>query len=349
MGKTRGLRVCLYLEANDALTTSGFGQAFRNHLKALRRQKISVTTNPRADAYDLLHLHAALPKSFYFLAAAKARGVPVIAHAHTVGAHDFRNSYTLSNALAPLYEDYLKFFYNASDHVFTPTAFARRYLRRHGVTKPIAVISNGVDRERFTFSAAARAQYRRRFKLKRFTVFGAGNLILRKGVVTFLNVAEQLPDFDFIWFGRAWPQLLTFQPTLHARLEHRPANVVLPGFAADAPATYAAADALLFPSLAETQGLVILEAASLGRPLVVRDLPEYRGWLIHGVNCLTAKTDRDFIRALRRLAADEVLAARLRRGALALAEANGLDIIGQRLVELYQQVLKARHLTAGAV
>jgi 1,2-diacylglycerol-3-alpha-glucose alpha-1,2-glucosyltransferase len=332
------MRVCLYLEADEALTKSGFKRACEHQIKALQLQGIHVTDDPD-DVYDLLHLQAWGPKSFYFLKRAKREGIPVVVHAHSVGAHDFRDSFTMSNVIAPLYESYLKFFYEAGDYVFTPTEFAKRCLLQGGITKPVAVVSNGVDRERFRFSAERRAAYRKRFHLERFTVFSAGNIIPRKGIESFLNVAERLPQFDFIWYGQLWPKLLSFHPKMYQSIEERPPNVCMPGFVSDAPGAYSAADLLFFPSRTETQGLVLLEAASLGLPLVVRDLPEYRDWLIDGVHCLKARSDSAFVEALRHLASDAPLRAKLREGALALAATHSLTVTGKHLVDLYQRVI----------
>ena len=333
------MRVCLYLEAENVVSKSGFKRAFESHRKALQLVGVEVTTDPNDEPYDLLHLHAFGPKSLYYLNKARREGVKVVVHAHSVGAHDFRDSFTMSNILAPLYELYLKFFYEQGDAVFTPTEFAKRQLRKAGVRARIEVVSNGVDRERFRFSPEKRAYYRQKFGLTRFTVFGAGNIIPRKGVDEFFDVAERLPQYDFIWYGQRWPKALAFHPQLEKRLEERPPNVKLPGFVEDAPGAYSAGDVLLFPSRTETQGLVILEAASLGRPVIVRDLPEYEDWLFHGENCLKGRTVEEFAEHISRLAEDPQLYRRLVDGAEQLAEEHRLERVGQRLKELYQSVL----------
>ncbi len=333
------MRVCLYLEAEELVAKSGFKRAFEHHRKALELVGVEVTTDPADEPYELLHLHAFGPKSLYHLSRARREGVKVVVHAHSVGAHDFRDSFTLSNVLAPLYEAYLRFFYELGDAVFTPTAFAKRQLLRAGVRAPIAVVSNGVDRERFRFDPDKRAFYREKFGLTRFTVFGAGNIIPRKGITDFLDVAARLPHYDFIWYGQRWPKALAFHPQLEKRLDERPPNVRLPGFAEDAPGAYSAGDVLLFPSRTETQGLVILEAASLGRPVIVRDLPEYADWLVHGENCLKARSVDGFVEAVRRLAEDRALYARLQEGAERLARAHSLERVGERLKALYRWVL----------
>ncbi len=333
------MRVCLYLEAEEVVAKSGFKRAYESHRKALGLVGVEVTTDPADEPYDLLHLHAFGPKSLYYLGKAKREGIKVVVHAHSVGAHDFRDSFTMSNVIAPLYEAYLKFFYEQGDAVFTPTEFAKRQLLKAGVRKRIEVISNGVDRERFRFDPEKRALYRRKFGLTRFTVFGAGNIIPRKGVTDFLDVAERLPRYDFIWYGHRWPKALAFHPQMEKRLEEKPPNVILPGFVEDTPGAFAAGDVLLFPSKTETQGLVILEAASLGRPVIVRDLPEYEDWLHHGENCLKARDVEGFAECVRRLAEDRALYRKLQEGAERLAEEHGLERVGRRLKALYESVL----------
>lgn len=336
------MRVCLYLESEEFLARSGFRTAFRHQLRALELAGVEVTTDPRT-GYDILHLHWFGPRSIYHLQRAKRRGVRVIAHAHSVGSYDFRDSFTLANSVAPLYERYLRFFYSQADYIFTPSERAREFLRKEGLER-IAVVSNGIDRERFRFSPEKREEFRRSLGLARFTVFSAGNIIPRKGVGDFIEVAAELPQFDFIWYGYRWRKLVTFYPKMHRKIARRPPNVRLPGFVRDTQGAFSAADVLLFPSLGENQPLVILEAASLGRPLILRDLPEYRGWLEDGVNCLKGRNVEEFVELVKRVAEDEPLRLRLARGAEALAEEHRLERIGERLKLLYQAVLERREV-----
>lgn len=333
------MRVCLYLEAENVVSRSGFRKAYESQKKALQLAGVEVTTDPRQGGYDLLHLHAFGPRSLYYGGWAKREGAKVVVHAHSVGAHDFRNSFTMSNLIAPVYERYLTFFYEQCDAVFAPTAFARRQLLDAGLAKRIEVVSNGVDRELFRFSAQVRARHRRRYGLRRFTLFTGGNVIPRKGIIDFIRVAERLPQFDFVWFGHRWPRALVFQPKMEQVLEDRPSNLMMPGYVSNAAGAFSAGDVLFFPSHTETQGLVILEAAALGRPIVVRDLPVYEDWLIHGVNCLKARTRRGFMAHLIRLSEDRALYRRLSRGAEQLACDHGLEVVGQRLRALYRSVL----------
>ncbi|MDW8031553.1 MAG: glycosyltransferase [Candidatus Bipolaricaulota bacterium] len=201
------------------------------------------------------------------------------------------------------------------------------------------VVSNAVDRNRFRFSEENRRLWRARLGLKRFTVFCAGNVIPRKGILDFLEVARRLPQFDFVWFGHIWPRLLTFYPEMHKAVENRPSNVRMPGFVEDTPAAFCAGDLLFLPSFRENQPMVLLEAASLGRPLVVRDIPEYRGWLVDRVNARMGKSVEEFVEILLEVAQNPQEWHRLSQAAEAIAHASSLPVIGQRLKELYEQLL----------
>ncbi len=332
------MKICLYLEAAEFVAKSGFKSAYEQHRKALQHVGVPVTDDPDSD-YDVLHLHFFGPKSLFYLKRAKRLKIPVVVHAHSMGAHDFEDSFTLFNSIAPLYEKYLYYFYESSDAIVTCSHYARMQLQAQGITKPIYVISNAIDRERFRFLEEGRHFYRARLGLRDFTVFCAGNVIPRKGILDFLEVARRLPQIDFVWFGHIWPKLLTFYPEMHKALENRPPNVTMPGFIEDTPAAFSAGDLLFLPSFRENQPMVLLEAASLGRPLVVRDIPEYRGWLADGVNARTGSSVEEFVHIISEIAHNPQEWQRLSHAAQELAQASSLPVVGQRFKELYQQLL----------
>lgn len=64
---------------------------------------------------------------------------------------------------------------------------------------------------------------------------------------------------------------------------------------------YQLAKAMFFPSLEETEGIVVLEALASRTPLLVRDIGVYQDWLVDGVNCHKGKNDEEFVSILRKL------------------------------------------------
>lgn len=337
------MRVCLYLEGEEFVSKSGFKTAFENHKRALQQAGVEITHDPK-DRYDLIHTHFFGPKTMYYVKLAKRKDIPAVCHAHSFGAHDFRDSFTLSNAVAPLYDRYLRYLYNQADMVMTCSAFAKSVMQESGVSVPIEVVSNGMDTQRFKPRPEGRGKHREALGLSRFTFFTAGNLIPRKGVVDFIETARRLPDYDFVWFGKRWNKICNANPDLARCLSDLPGNVYLPGFVTDTASAFSAMDALFFPSYTENQPMTILESATLGLPLIVRDIPEYQGFLTHGVNCFKAQTQPDFAALLARVAQEPALRARLSKGAAALTDVHDLTHVGQRLLALYRSLIGNREM-----
>lgn len=102
-----------------------------------------------------------------------------------------------------------------------------------------------------------------------------GTIEPRKNHALLLDVWEGLADPPrlVIVGSRGWAG-----PELLARLDRAPCGVEEWSGLTDAQvsALLAGAQALLFPSLAEGFGLPLLEAAALGTPLIVSDLPVFR-------------------------------------------------------------------------
>ena len=104
------------------------------------------------------------------------------------------------------------------------------------------------------------------------------------------------------------------------------------------PAAYEGADAVLFPvRWEEPWGLVPLEAMSVGRPVVASGRGGSAEYLTDGTNCLIA-SEEDLVDAVRRLAADDVLRERLRRGGLATAARYTESAFAERIAEALAEV-----------
>ncbi|MGQ9477946.1 MAG: glycosyltransferase family 4 protein [Candidatus Bipolaricaulia bacterium] len=337
------MKVCLYLEFSGLplVRKSGFLTAFRNQGRALEAAGVEVVADPAGD-YEILHLHSYGPRSFYYLKRARRLGRKVVIHAHSIGSYDLRDSFTLTNLIAPLYERLLHAFYSKGDAIFTPSARAKELLQGKGLRPPIEVVSNGVDVERLRPSPEKRDRYRRELGLSRFTVASAGNVIPRKGVMDFIAVSRLLPEYDFVWYGQRWNRLLAYHPKMEQMLmlAAKQPNLRFPGFARDIQGALSAADLFFFPSWGENQPMALLEAAACGLPLVVRDLPEYRDWLIERENCLKGQKVEEFAQKIKMVAEDRALRERLSSAAHRLAEEHSLERVGTRLIELYSALLE---------
>jgi len=342
------MKVCLYLEGEDWVAKSGFRTAFENHKRALESAGVTITLDPKDD-YDLLHSHFFGPKTMFYVLQAKRKGIPAVCHAHSFGSHDFRDSFTLSNAVAPLYERYLRYLYSQADMVMTCSQFAKQVMQDGGINVPIEVVSNGMDAQGFKATPDQVEKYRAQIGVKQFAFYTAGNLIPRKGVIDFIEVAHRLPQYDFVWFGKRWNKICNANPEMARCLEDMPSNVYMPGFVDDTASAFSAMDGLFFPSYTENQPMTILESGTLGLPLIVRDIPEYKGFLTHGVNSLKGQNQEEFIQHLTRVAEDAEFRQRLQKGAKALTDIHDLPHVGKRLLALYGSLIEKDALVGASV
>lgn len=154
------------------------------------------------------------------------------------------------------------------------------------------------------------------------------NLMLEKGIIDFLDVAEMTGQgVEFSVFGRPLNEGSTDAVAIRARLNNLPANTryIGPVYGDDRLKAWAPIDVILFPSfyLTEAQPLVIIEAMSMGIIPVVYDRP-YASDLIPldgdaGVRVPDRALD-EIVTVLHRLRDEPERVIRMRRAAWASAQ-----------------------------
>jgi len=161
-----------------------------------------------------------------------------------------------------------------------------------------------------------------------------GQVISRKGVEDFISVAHLLPGLDFLWIGPQVNRLIYYNHHLSRLINHPSANLRFLGYVPDVERAYNGADLFFFPSHKESLGLVVLEAASVGLPLVVRDLPVYRGWLEKSPTVRKGTTPEEFALAIAELIKSRTPVEH------SFVKEHHLPRVGERLIEAYEAVIK---------
>lgn len=329
------MKVCLYGELSRVLKGSGIGTAIDHQRRALEHAGVEVTRSHR-DKFDVIDINTIGPRSAYVAQKMRWKGIPVVMHTHTT-VEDMKDSFKYSTKFAPKMRSYLRYFYNQADLLISPSEYTKNVVVDYGVNQAIRFVSNGVDTEKIYFSQEARDRYRLKYGLENMTPFTVGHVFKRKGVFEFLDIARHFPDNKFMWYGRVYKELADKE--VKEAVEEKADNVEFTGYIRDVQAAYCSGDIFLFPSWAENQGIAILEAAACKRPLVVRNLPTYEGWLVDGRNCLKAENNQDFMKHVTTLIEDEKLRSKLAENAHRMSQQHSLDSIGQQLKEAYETLL----------
>ena len=217
---------------------------------------------------DLVHAEAGYGIFF------KRRGLPLVVTAH--GYVSDRLMRACSSRLQYLhYRTDLRLFtyltLQQADRVVVVSEFLRNLIRRDlGIDRPVQVIHNGVNEQRFVPAPPAHAAKRKSFRL-----LFCGNLRPAKGAGLLVPLAEALGEgFEICYTGGSSDAKASQAPSPRGagrlvplgRLAH-----------ADMPAVYHDVDALLVPSLREGFGLCVAEAMACGLPVVATNdsaLPE---------------------------------------------------------------------------
>ena len=115
----------------------------------------------------------------------------------------------------------------------------------------------------------------------------------------------------------------------------------------DVNAAYAAADVFAFPSLTDTQGVVLQEAAMAALPIVLVDRTLYREPPLVGRALLTQDNPTAFARGINTLLTSRPAASILGKAAWDQVSQNTPEKFGARVLQIYEQIVDARPQTSG--
>ncbi len=336
------MKICLYLEFYHFLggflyknIGTGLLSSYQNQKKTL--QSLGIEFTEKWDkSCDILQVNTPWFRSLYEIKKARRQGKKIIIWAHAT-AEDAMNVFWFNKYFYPLIKKYFTYAYGLADLILCPSTHTKNLLRRYGLPEEKLVVqSNAVDGSIYFKDEKKRQEGRKKYNGGQNLVVGTVGLVIpRKRPDIFINLAKEHPPNQFIWFGKIYSKLMA-----KGLPKNLPSNVKFTGYVDDILAAFNAIDIFVFLSDEENQGMVLLEAAALGLPILVRSLPCFEGWLIHNENCLMAKNDDELFKYLDMLLNDSALRQRLSEGAKKLAEKEDIKSQNKKLLEIYQKLLE---------
>lgn len=330
------MKILLYFEGRNILSKSGIQRAYINQKTALEKAGFEVTTDRKSQDYDVLHLNTYGLSSLNLAHKAKKEGKKIVIYAHST-EEDFRNSFVGSNSLAPAYKNYLVKLYKMADTIIAPSDYTKKLLQGYGIKRSIFVISNGVDLPEYAKNVLKEEAFQKVFNIKENEkiVISAGGYFERKGIIDFVKLAKELPEYRFIWFGGRTPSALIPPHIRKIVRKSHPKNVEFSGYIKGdiLEGAFSFADCFFFPSHEEREGIVVLEALASKQKVLLRDIEVYEGWLTNGVNCFKGKNNHEFKEKLIELVENPY--EDLKRNAFATARERSIPEISKKFIEVY--------------
>jgi glycosyltransferase involved in cell wall biosynthesis len=264
------MKINFIVEDKGPLQYLGCATAAKNLYQALS-DIIEISYNDPSLDYDICHLHTFGPKSLLYLKRFKKKKI-ITAHSTP---HLNQGNLAFPRLINWLYVP----IYNQFDHIIAVSNKCKRELKEIGCIPPISTIYNGIDCSKFKPDFKKRKKFRDTYNIKQneLIILTVAQRTPRKGIYDFLTLAKSFSMFYFIWIG-GFPYGLfskDFRNVIEA-IKHRSKNTYFPGFVEDIYEVYSGADVFLMPSYAEGHSIVMLEALSMGLPMIARNTEEYQ-------------------------------------------------------------------------
>jgi glycosyltransferase involved in cell wall biosynthesis len=317
--------------------TRGFPFAYPPYLGMLREF--------RKNTFDVVHLHTLGIVGFVGLRWAESHELPVVATYHTLyDRYAHYVPYVPRRYMRFKIAKHTNYFFNCADRVITPSEASYRWLMRHDVKTPTTIIPTGVDRTFF----GDRAQLRHSFGVlpHQKILLYVGRLAREKNIEVLLDAAQLIferdPDARLWLAGDGYHR----EPlTRHAQALKIGDRVKFLGFIPHEKIEelYAAADIFTFPSVTETQGLVVQEAMLHGLPTVAIGGGGASLAVTDGVTGYVVRNDpEDFAEHVLCLLHDEASYDQMSLAAAREGRKFGVGSMVQAVLQVYREAIDLR-------
>lgn len=331
------IKVNIISESEFTVQGHGVHTAFEETYRCLRGKNNVVAYKNSSRPADILHIHTVGPYSLKRLLFYRGKKV-VSAH---VLPESFVGSLRGARYWYPIAKWYLRWFYNRADGVLAVSKEVVEKLKAQGVKKPIYLMPNIIDISQYKHDTQQRQEIRKKLKIadNKFVVIANGQVQPRKRVDVFIECAKKLPNYQFIWVGGVpFKEFASHYMHMARLIKKHPKNVIFTGVVdhEEAIKYYFGADLFFLPSMQETFGIVVVEAAAAGLPILLRNLHQYRhtfdGWYYKA-------TDKNFVKLIKKFASEKTFYNLWQKNAKNIAKTYDSKTQVKKLIEIYCKVL----------
>jgi 1,2-diacylglycerol 3-alpha-glucosyltransferase len=297
----------------------------------------------RRHEYDIIHTHTPFAMGLVGLRWAESGEIPIVTTYHTLYdryAHYLR-FFPLRYARFRVAK-HTNFYYNSVSHVITPSEASQKWLCRHSVTTPVSIIPTGLRKHTFFDRREIRAEFQ--ITPDQQIMLYVGRLAREKNLPLLLETAAAVfstRPMARLWLVGEGP----FRETCNqlARQLGIGDRVKFIGAVPreEVDRFYSAADLFVFPSITETQGLVVQEAMSHGLPAVAVGGGGASAPILDGVNGYVVRNFAEpFAQAIIKILSDQELRFSMSDQAQRSVRTLGLPQMADSIASVYENVLR---------
>ena len=296
--------------------------------------------------FKIVHAHSPFAAGLAATKVAKRLNIPMVATFHSKYRDDF-NQTIPSKAVVEQIIKRIVSFYERADEVWVPQASVKDVIKEYGFKGNVEVVPNGSDLVA-DYPDAYFADARKQLDIapNDFVCLFVGQHIWQKNVRLTIEALEKVKDTPFKMFfvGNGYAAEEMKKMVTEKGLDSQVTFVGTVTERETIKRYYAAADLFLFPSLYDTDGLVVKEAAALQTPSVMVETATAASIIKDNINGFLISNDVNaFANRLRELIHDPKLVHRVGVQASHSIVRSWEDVVGE-VLERYNRLIAKKKL-----
>lgn len=350
-----GVKVC-YLKSIQAKVYPDQIHAVPKKKKLFYKHGFRVSVFPRRQIKkimdnfqpDVVHVQVSDMIGLSVVSYARKIGVPVVTTEHNQ-PNVITEPLKLGLIKKPANSVLTAYFFNRqnkSDFVTMPTEKAIKDLikaRGKEFKVPVAAVSNGVDLKNFCYKKAPKGLYEKYGLRPHYkTVLYLGRIDpeknLEPAIDAFLEAKKTIPDIQLVMVGDGVDKSRLEKKTAGIKDLHFLGRIVVP----ELYEVYHLGDVFATASEIETQGIVLIEAAACGLPLVAVDAGAVSEICVNGKNGILCKPGdlSELSHALSLLLTDDELREKYAKKSLEIVKKHDFENTLDQFENIYKHVTK---------
>lgn len=296
---------------------------------------------------DIIHFQTPVSLGIQAIFTAKILKKPLIGTFHTfINDEEYIKHIGINfKFLQNFTNGYLRNYYNRCDLITCPSESARKELLKINFTKPIEVISNGIDLLQFDNSNYKK--FMKKYKLRGKTLLFVGRIAYEKNIGYLLDcfklVIKKIPEIRLLLIGGG-PQMteikelvkeldLSEEVIFVGKMEH--SKLIKSG-------VFKVGNIFVTASKTETQGITVLEAQANGMVCVAMDARGTKDLIKNGFNGYLVKDGdkKGFAKRIIDLFENKKLYNRMKKNTLKEVRKHNINFVIGQWENLYSRVIK---------
>ncbi len=305
----------------------------------------------RKNQIQIIHSHTEFFMGHMANVAGKALNIPVVATTHTMW-EDYYKYYLFLGKMIPrkvirkIVQRVYKKFYAFINVSKKAQDYFNRPFMLPGI--PSVIVPNAIDFDRFAaeeFSEESKKQLKTSLGIseKDRVILYVGRVVQEKRLNELLDViirvVQKEPSAKMVFVGSGEREEKLRERVNLLNLQDR---IIFTGFVEwnKLHGYYSIADLFVTVSLSEMHSMTILEALSLGIPVVCRKDTSFFDTVFHGEDGYFADSDEDMDEYILKLVKNPTLSKQMGQKALEISKRFSLEIHGKRTVAFYEKILE---------